>query len=87
MKEITVNGKTVKTNIGETYRVVRGDRKDGWSMQFKEWVLDEGCKYRREETDKEMLERLVAKGYTTIRFVETTTAIRGFHNTWAYAKR
>ena len=87
MKKIMVNGKEITTNYGQTYRLCKGDSKNGYTIKIRESVLTEGDMYRHKESDKEMLERLVSLGYTTILFAETSTCIRGYHDLFAYAKR
>lgn len=86
MKKMTINGKEINTNYGQTYYLCDGNNKNGYRIQLRNWVLDDGAKYKRPETEEEMLERLVSYGYTTIRFAETSTAVRGIHDLFAYAK-
>ena len=40
------------------------------------------CKFR--QTDSELLDELVSEGYTYIRFVYTTTYVRGYHEISAF---
>lgn len=86
MKKMVVDGKEIKTNFGQTYYLCNGNDKNGYRIQLRDWVLDDGAKYKRQETEKEMLQRLVSYGYTTIMFAEVSTAIRGYHDLFAYAK-
>ncbi len=86
MTKMIINGKEITTNYRQEYRLVKGNDRRGYSMAFREWVLDDGCKYRRMESEREMLERLVDRGYTTIQFAETTTSVRGLHDLFAYVK-
>lgn len=86
MKSMVVNGKQIRTNYGQTYYLCDGNDRNGYRIKLREWVLDDGAKYKRQETDEEMLERLAGYGYTTIRFAEVSTAIRGYHDLIAYAK-
>lgn len=86
MKKMIVNGKEINTNYGQKYYLCKGNDKKGYRIQLRNWVLDEGAKYKRQETEEEMLERLVGYGYTTIQFAEESTMVRGLHELFAYAK-
>lgn len=71
--------KEIKTNYVEgrsTYPLCNGESKNGWTMKLKEF----------KESDKEFYERLVAMGYTNIKFYEVTTRVKGLHETIAYVK-
>lgn len=89
MKKILVNGKEITTNYNEQYNypITNGEKRKTMKMELMEWVLREGDKYRSKETEKEMLDRLVAKGYTHIAFYRTTTCVRGLYDTIAYCKK
>ena len=68
MDRFEINGKLVKTNFG--------------AYNYPYWNGN-GAGYRRISFRKsygEIFDELVASGYTYIRFVETTTAIRGYHD-------
>ena len=78
MKEMVINGKTVKTNY-----------------ESSEWAVWNGNDYPKTmrvvnvpfgKTVKDVLYQMVDEGYTRIRFVETTTAVRGLHNVCAFVK-
>ena len=78
MKEMVINGKTIKTNY-----------------ESSEWAVWNGNDYPKTmrvvnvpfgKTVKDILYQMVDEGYTRIRFVETTTAVRGLHNVYAFVK-
>ena len=77
MKEMTINGKTVKTNYNEDYAIWNGN---DYPKTMRVVNIPFG------KTDKTVLEELVEQGYTRIRFVETTTFVRGCHNIYAFVK-
>ena len=68
MKKFEINGRIVKTNFGAcSYPYWDGNGGHYRSVPFR-------------KTYGEIFDELVDKGYTYIRFVETTTRIRGYHN-------
>lgn len=78
MKTIIVNGKQITTNYEENYPLWNGNDipriYDGcMSRGFGKWVAT--------KSETEILNDLVNAGYTRIKFVETSTRIRGYHNT------
>lgn len=66
-KEI-VNGKEITTNYREkpSYPISNGNTNFDCQVGFG-------------ENDREVLERLVAQGYTRVTFYEVATAVRGYH--------
>lgn len=76
MKTINYNGREIKTNLGENYSVCDGNDKKTMKMFLKEF----------RETDGEMFKRIAEKGYNKITFYHTTTAVRGYYHTIAFAK-
>ena len=79
MKKIEINGKEVTTNFGENgmHTLVVGNDLPNYRMELMNDM----------ETVQQFLERLVDKGYTRIRFAETSTRIKGYHKTIAYCRR
>lgn len=79
MTTITVKEKEITTNYGENgmYTVVAGNDLPNYIIK----------KSMDRETDRQFLERLVEEGYTRIRFAQTTTRVKGYHNTIAYCRR
>lgn len=80
MKKMTVKGVEVNTNYRQSwngYPFSNGNSKKTMSMH-----LAKNCR----ETDTEMLERLVDKGYTTVTFYYTTTRVKGYYNLIAFCK-
>lgn len=80
MNTVSVNGKHIKTNL--------------YSSQYPIWNgNDVPAKYNGRyvtvpfgSTVKELFDKLVAEGYTEIRFVETTTMVRGYHHVHAFVR-
>lgn len=81
MQEFIINGKKIKTNLG------------AWqdSMWNGNDIPAKYCHpigYHRalgfQESMDEAFEKAVADGYTEIRFVETATAVRGYHNIYVW---
>ena len=70
-------GKEIKTNIGGRYRLWNGN---DYPKTMKVAPVPFG------KTEEDLLDELVAKGYTKITFVETTTRVRGYHNVYAFYK-
>lgn len=78
MKEMTINGKTIKTNYeSDEYAIWNGN---DYPKTMEVVDVPFG------KTAKEVLYDLVDAGYTRIRFVETTTCVRGYHKVHAFAK-
>ena len=77
MKEMTINGKTVKTNYDGEWAIWNGN---DYPATMRVVDVPFG------KTAKEVLYDLVEQGYTRIRFVETTTCVRGYHKVHAFAK-
>lgn len=79
MKKIEIKGKEITTNFGENgmFTVVAGNNLPNYTMELPMF----------RETDSQFLERLVDKGYTRIRFAQTTTKVKGYHDTIAYCRR
>lgn len=79
MKKMIVNGKTITTNFGESgaRTIVKGNDLPNYRTEIA----------RRAETEEQFLERLVARGYSRIRFAEVATRITGFHDLIAYCRR
>ena len=79
MKEVTINGRTVKTNYYEV---------DKWAV----WNGNDYPKTMRVvnvpfgKSVREVFEELVTEGYTRIRFVEMTTCVRGYRKVYAFVK-
>ena len=76
MKTINYNGREIKTNLGENYSVCDGNDKKTMRMFLQEF----------RESDEEMFKQIAEKGYNKITFYYTTTAVRGYYNTIAFAK-
>lgn len=76
MKTINYNGREIKTNLGENYSITNGNDKKTMCMFLQEF----------RESDEEMFKRIAEKGYNKITFYHTTTAVRGYYNTIAFAK-
>lgn len=78
MRKIIIDGKEITTNYKEkgAERLVEGDNLPNYDMYSKNF----------KENNEEFLKRLVKMGYTRIRFAETSTSIRGFHNVIAYCR-
>lgn len=73
--------KEIKTNYEKgrfSYPMCNGESRNGWIMKLKK-----DCR----ESNNEFYQRLVEEGYTTIKFYEVSTRVRGLHNTIAYVKR
>lgn len=77
MKTINYNGREIKTNLGENYSITDGNDKKTMRMFLKD-------DFR--ETDSEMFKRIAEKGYNKITFYHTTTRIKGYYHTIAFAK-
>ena len=81
MKTITINGKEVRTNYRQSslgYPVLsRANSRKSMSLH-----ITKSCR----ETDEQMLERLAARGYSTITFYYTTTRVKGYYDLIAYCK-
>lgn len=77
MKKMIVNGREISTNYGSYYPFSDGNNKKTMIMQLKNSCI---------ETDKEMLERLVNRGYKRITFYYTTTSVKGYHDLIAFCK-
>lgn len=75
MKEMIINGKTIKTNYRDSGYSIGNGIHNGSII----------CSDFR-ESNKEFLERLVNKGYTRIVFYEETTRVRGFHKIYAVCR-
>ena len=75
--EFDVNGKTVKTNLDGEYAIWNGNN---YPQRMSVRRVDFG------KTTYSLFDELVAAGYTYIRFVETTTAVRGYHNVYAFCR-
>ena len=88
MHKITVNGREIKTNYNEhsNYPMSNGEDKVTMVMELAQWILRDGCKYKSLESDDDMFQRLVARGYKTITFYRTTTRVRGLYDIIAYCK-
>ena len=71
MHKELVNGVEVRTNYREkvSYPMADGSRNLTGAMFG--------------ESDKDMLERLVADGYTKVTFYEMATSVRGYHKIYA----
>ena len=68
MEKFEINGRIIKTNFG-AYNYPYWDGNGGEYKSISMW-----------KSKGEIFDKLVELGYTYIRFVETTTAIRGYHN-------
>ena len=80
MKTMIINGKEIKTNYETgSYSVWNGY---DIPKTYKSYIH---CPFAM-STEK-FLYQLVDQGYTRIRFVETTTAVRGYHEIYAFVKR
>lgn len=67
MEKFEINGKIIKTNFGAyNYPYWDGNGGGYLSIPFR-------------KTYGEIFDELVTSGYTYIRFVETTTMVRGYH--------
>ena len=90
MRKINVNGREITTNFGcqgwNGYPYSNGEDKATMTMCLRKWVLSEGDKYVHQESEEEMFNRLVSKGYTRITFYETTTNVKGLHDLIAFCK-
>lgn len=93
MKKYEYKGRLIETNFEDLVRA-NGDAKNfygGYSLWNGNDIPScyDGWKtvgFR--QTDSQLFDELVNKGYTRIRFVETTTRIKGYHETHAfYGKR
>ena len=78
MKEMIINGKKIKTNLGGNYSIGNGN-----STKTKDLMIKKSCF----ESDEEMLKRLVDLGYTSITFKYGTTSVRGYYSTYALVNR
>lgn len=78
MKKITINGKEITTNLGESgaYTIVKGNNLPNYTICIKNSY---------NESDEEFVERL-SKYYSRIRLARTTTTIRGLYSTFAYCR-
>lgn len=75
--DFDVNGKTIKTNLDGQYVIWNGnDYPQRMSVKRVEFG----------KTTYSLFDELVAAGYTYIRFVEATTAVRGYHNVYAFCR-
>lgn len=81
MQAFEIDGRTIKTNLG------------AWqdSMWNGNDIPEKYCHpngYHRRlgfgESMDEAFEKAVADGYTEIRFVETSTMVRGYHNVYVW---
>lgn len=75
MKKMTIDGKVITTNFGESgmYHLFTGNEEYLHSLRFG-------------EVTERALHRFVAEGYNYIRFGELSTAVRGYHNVCAICK-
>ena len=81
MKKLNINGREVLTN----YERFADYPIDHRSYAHKNATL---CLRKNHcESDEEMLERLVERGFTRITFYETTTRVKGYHDLIAYASK
>lgn len=76
MENIEINGRMIKTNF---------------NANFAYWNGFGGCTNHYvsvgfHETTDDVFDRLVNAGYTYIRFVYTTTRVRGYHDIYAFYK-
>lgn len=78
LRKISVNGITVKTNMGESgdSALCNGCDRDGYEMRFKPMRLPK----------EKFIEQLVSEGYNYILFKEIATTIKGYHDVVAYCK-
>lgn len=77
MFDFDVNGKTIKTNL-EGAHVIWNGNDYPQRMAVKRVAFG--------ESEYSLFDELVAAGYTYIRFVETTTAVRGYHEVYAFCR-
>lgn len=76
MENIEINGKMIKTNFNAEYAYWDGN--GGFTNHH--------VKVGFRETSSDVFDRLVEAGYTYIRFVYTTTRVRGWHETYVFYK-
>lgn len=75
MENLNINGKIIKTNFGACDYIYWDGNGGGYrSVPFR-------------KSTYEVFDELVAAGYNYIKFVYTTTAIRGYHNIHYKAER
>lgn len=72
-----VEGKTIRTNYNCSEYPY-------WDGNYSDKINHKRCEFR--QTDSELLDELIEKGYTYIRFVYTTTYVRGYHEIHALYK-
>lgn len=79
MKKIVINGREIRTNLGEpgSETIVPGNNLPNRVMMIANFA----------ESDEEFVSRLVEYGYTTIRLAKVSTMVRGIHDTVAYCKK
>ena len=85
MQEFEFNGKIIKTN----FDAFQYPMWDGNGIPAKYTYKDHGYHRRLEfgESEEEALIKAVEAGYTEIRFVETSTMVRGYHNVYIWMHR
>lgn len=79
MKSIEVNGKTIKTNYGESSMFNLHSGNPGKTQTL--YVERDG------ETNDEFFRRMVDLGYKTIRFATYATNVSGWHKMIALCRR
>lgn len=82
MQTFEINGKKIKTNLGAWQNTMW----NGNEIPMKYTYLCGGTHRAlgfRESTD-EAFNKAVEEGYTEIRFVETSTRVRGYHNEYVW---
>ncbi len=80
MRNIEVNGRTVKTNYEPNGYYPMHSGNPGKTQRLV-------IKVNNRETDDELFERCARMGFKSIRLVRTSTAIRGWHETVALCRR
>ena len=82
MQIFEINGKKIKTNLGAWQESMW----NGNDIPFKYTSLGNGRNYGLgfRATMDEAFEEAVKEGYTEIRFVETSTCIRGYHRIYVW---
>lgn len=77
MKTIEINGKQIKTNLGERYGIDSGNGRKTMTLAIKRDMY---------ETDEQMFERLAKWATKKISFFYTTTYVPGCYDLIAYWK-
>ena len=84
MQEFEIDGRKIKTNLGAWQDCMWNGRKIPAKYRYP---IGHNRPLNFGESENEAFEKAVADGYTEIRFVETSTMVRGYHHVYVWLHR